>query len=324
VSDAALPARGVGKRQGRLSVLLGLTLFGLLLLMWVGLSLGTRSFLTLNNLTNLMRQASLWAIIAVGQTFVIITGGIDLSVGTVVGFSGVVVALLLQYGLPIWLAVLLTLAVGAAIGVFHGFGVTRLGLPPFIMTLATLTALRGVGLLLTDGSSISVLQDAFTNFSREGLLGIPALFWMVILVAIPAYVFLHLSRWGRYLFAIGSNMEAARLSGVNIGRMIYLAYVLSATLAAFAGILTTSRIGVANATTGQGWELQSIAASVIGGTSLFGAVGSVQGPLLGSFVLTTINNGANLLNVNPFWQLVITGALIIVIVYFDGMRRKRR
>jgi ribose transport system permease protein len=318
------PPTGISKPQARLNVLLSLTLFGLLLLMWVALALGTNSFLTLNNLTNLMRQASLWAIIAVGQTFVIITGGIDLSVGTVVGFSGVVVAMLLQMDFPVWLAVVLTLMTGAAIGVFHGFGVIRLGLPPFIMTLATLTALRGIGLLLTNGSSISVLQDDFTDFSRESLAGIPALFWMVILVAVPSFVFLHLSRWGRYLFAIGSNMEAARLSGVNISRMIYLAYTLSSTLAAFAGILTTSRIGIGNATTGQGWELQSIAASVIGGTSLFGAIGSIHGPLLGSFVLTTINNGANLLNVNPFWQLVITGVLIIVIVYFDGMRRRRR
>ena len=152
----------------------------------------------------------------------------------------------------------------------------------------------------------------------------PLLFWMVILVAVPAYVFLHLSRWGRYLFAIGSNAEAARLSGVNVSRMLYLAYMLSAMLAAFAGILTTSRIGIGNATTGEGWELQSIAASVIGGTSLFGAIGSVQGPLLGSFLLTTIANGANLLNVNPFWQQIITGGLIILIVYFDQLRRRRR
>ncbi len=329
ITKATLPAGSdptpvPSSSRGRLNVLLSLTLFGLLLLMWIVLAFGTNSFLTMNNLTNLMRQASLWAIIAMGQTFVIITGGIDLSVGTVVGFSGVVVSLLLQTNMPIWAAIVITLAVGAAIGAFHGFGVMRLGLPPFIMTLATMTALRGIGLLMTNGSSISVLQDDFTDFSRQSLLGVPTLFWMVILVAIPAFVFLHLSRWGRYLFAIGSNMEAARLSGVNIGRMIYLAYTLSATLAAFAGILTTSRIGIGNATTGQGWELQSIAASVIGGTSLFGAIGSIHGPLLGSFVLTTINNGANLLNVNPFWQLIITGILIIVIVYFDGMRRRRR
>jgi ribose transport system permease protein len=146
---------------------------------------------------------------------------------------------------------------------------------------------------------------------------------MVILVAIPAYFFLHLSRWGRYLFAVGSNREAARLSGVNVNRMIYLAYILSATCAAFVGVLLASRIGIGNATQAEGWELQAIASSVIGGTSLFGAIGSVQGPLIGAFILATINNGANLLNVNAFWQRIITGVLIIVIVYFDQLRRRR-
>ncbi len=312
------------RRNARLAILLNLTLLGLLLLLWALLAGFTRTFATENNFVNLMRQASVFAIIAIGQTFVIITAGIDLSVGAVVGFSGVVVALLLNSGMPIILAVLLTLAMGAAIGAFHGFGVTKLGLPPFIMTLATLTALTGIGLLMTNGASISGLPDAFTEFSFQLFLHIPTLFWMVILVAVPAYVFLQHSRWGRYLFAIGSNPEAARLTGVNVQRMLFVAYMLSATLSAFAGILTTMRIGVGNATTGQGYELQSIASSVIGGTSLFGAIGSVQGPLLGSFLLTTIANGANLLNVNAFWQRVITGGLIIAVVYFDGLRRRRR
>lgn len=317
-------SEAIKKPQARINLLLSLTLLGLLLLMWMALSVSTTTFATENNVTNLMRQASLWAIIAVGQTFVIITAGIDLSVGAVVGFAGVIVAMLLKADVPIWASVLITLGVGVAIGLFHAFGVIHLGLPPFIMTLATLTALRGVGLLMTNGSTISGLPDAFTDFSRQSFLGIPTLFWMVILVAAPAYVFLHLSKYGRYLFAIGSNREAARLSGVNVHQMLYIAYTLSAVLAAFAGILTTSRISIGNATTGEGWELQSIASSVIGGTSLFGAIGSIPGPLLGSFLLTTINNGANLLNVNPFWQRIITGGLIIVIVYFDQLRRRAR
>ena len=324
MSDTTITAAPPRRAGAGINALLSLTLLGLLLLMWLVLAFSTRTFFTPNNLINLMRQASLWAIIAIGQTFVIITGGIDLSVGAVVGFSGVTLALLVQAGWPLWIALIATLAVGAAIGLFHGFGVIRLGLPPFIMTLATLTALRGFGLLLTNGATISMPSSWFTTFSRNSFAGIPLLFWMVILVAVPAFVFLQLSRWGRYLFAIGSNREAARLSGVNVGRMLYLAYMLSALLAAFAGILTASRIGIGNATTGEGWELQSIASSVIGGTSLFGAVGSVQGPLLGSFLLTTIANGANLLNVNPFWQQIITGGLIIVIVYFDQLRRRRR
>ena len=312
------------RSQSRLNLLLSLTLLGLLVLLWVLLSVSTRMFLTHINIINLMRQAYLVAILAVGQTFVIITAGIDLSVGAVVGFCSVILALLLRADVSIPLAILVTLAMGAAIGMFHGFGIVQLGLPPFIMTLATLTALRGVGFLITNGSTISGLPDAFTNFAPSTFLGIPSLFWMVVVVAVPAYVFLHHSRWGRYLFAIGSNPEAARLSGVNVKRMIYLAYTLSAFLAAFAAVLTTSRLSIGTQNTGQGLELQAIAASVIGGTSLFGAVGSIYGPLLGSFLLTTIANGANLLNVNPFWQLIITGALIILIVYFDQLRRRRR
>ncbi|KQV35846.1 MULTISPECIES: ABC transporter permease [unclassified Rhizobium] len=314
-SSAAAPRRGV-------NVLFSLTLIGLLLFLWIALGLGTASFWTPLNISNLLRQGAMTAILAVGQTFVIITAGIDLSVGAIVGFSSVILAWLLHAGVPLWAALILTLLMGMAIGVFHGFGIVRMGLPPFIITLATLTSLRGIGLLITDGSTISITHEAFTGFSRANFLGIPSLFWMVILVAVPAYIFLHLSRWGRYLFAVGSNREAARLSGVSVDRTIYMAYILSATCAAFVGILLASRIGIGNATQAEGWELQAIASSVIGGTSLFGAVGSIHGPLIGAFILATINNGANLLNVNSFWQRIITGLLIIVIVYFDQLRRR--
>jgi ribose transport system permease protein len=312
------------KRRARIGTLLSLTLVALLALMWIVLAFSTTSFWTYNNITNLLRQGAMIAILALGETFVVITAGIDLSVGAVVGFSSVIIALLLTSGFPIWAAVIITLAAGLAIGVFHAFGISRLGLPPFIMTLATLTALRGVGLLITNGATISIANDQFTGFSRGDFIGVPNLFWMVVVVAVPGYIFLHQSRFGRYLFAIGSNTEAARLSGVNTTRMLYIAYTLSALCAAFVGILLAARIGIGNATQAEGWELQAIASSVIGGTSLFGAIGSVHGPLLGSFILTTINNGANLLNVNAFWQRIITGVLIIVIVYFDGLRRKKR
>ena len=314
----------VTRRRAQLGTLLGLTLLGLLALLWVALAFSTNSFWSYNNISNLLRQGAMTAILAIGETFVIITAGIDLSVGAVVGFTSVIIAWLLTHDFPIWAAILLTLGIGLIIGAFHGFGITKLGLPPFIMTLATLTALRGIGLLITNGATISITNTDFTGFSRGDFLDVPNLFWMVIVVAVPAYILLHHSRYGRYLFAIGSNTEAARLSGVSTVRMIYLAYILSALCAAFVGILLAARIGIGNATQGEGWELQAIASSVIGGTSLFGAVGSVHGPLLGSFILTTINNGANLLNVNSFWQRVITGGLIIVIVYFDGLRRRKR
>ncbi|MER9050473.1 ABC transporter permease [Mesorhizobium sp. M0923] len=304
------------------NALFGLTLLALLVLLWIILSVATPSFASANNISNLLRQGSMIAILAVGQTFVIITGGIDLSVGAVVGFATVIVAMLINAGAPVFLAILITLLVGVAIGMFHGFGIVKMGLPPFIITLATLTSLRGIGLLMTNGNSISINNDAFQTFSRSSFVGVPNLFWMVILVGIPAYIFLHHSRWGRYLFSVGSNAEASRLSGVNVQRTIYMAYTLSGLCAAFVGVLLASRIGIGNPTQAEGWELQAIASSVIGGTSLFGAVGSVHGPLLGAFILATINNGANLLNVNAFWQRIITGVLIIVIVYFDGLRRR--
>ena len=312
------------KPNAGVNLLLGLTLLGLLLLMWLALSFATNTFWTENNLTNLARQGAMIAVLAIGETFVIITGGIDLSVGAIVGFCSMAIALLLAQDVPIWLAILATLGIGLAIGLFHAFGIVQLGLPPFIMTLASLTALRGIGLLITNGATISITNDTFTGFSRGDFLGVPNLFWMVLVVAIPAYFFLHQSRWGRYLFAIGSNMEAARLSGVNVKWIIYIAYILSAVCASFVGVLLAMRIGIGNPTQAEGWELQAIASSVIGGTSLFGAIGSIHGPLLGSFILTTINNGANLLNLNSFWQKIITGLLIIVIVYFDGLRRKKR
>ncbi|MEP7456518.1 ABC transporter permease [Phyllobacterium sp. SB3] len=308
----------------RYNILFGLTLFALLLLLWLILGLSTTTFWTANNIANLLRQGAMIAILAVGQTFVIITGGIDLSVGAIAGFTSTIVALLLANGFPIWAAILITLGIGLCIGLFHGFGIVKMGLPPFIITLATLTSLRGIGLLITNGATISINNDDFTNFSRNDFLGVPNLFWMVILIGIPAYILLQHTRWGRYLFSVGSNAEASRLSGVNVNRTIYLAYTLSALCASFVGILLATRIGVGNPTQAEGWELQAIASSVIGGTSLFGAVGSVQGPLLGAFILATINNGANLLNVNSFWQRVITGALIIVIVYFDQLRRRRK
>ncbi|MDL2406058.1 ABC transporter permease [Rhizobium calliandrae] len=307
----------------KMNILFSLTLILLLLALWIILGLSTDKFWTPLNITNLMRQGSMTAILALGQTFVIITAGIDLSVGAIVGFCTVIIAWLLQAGFPVWASILITLAFGILIGAFHGFGIVRMGLPPFIITLATLTSLRGIGLLITNGSTINIVNDDFTNFAVADFLGIPSLFWMVILVAIPGFIFLHLSRWGRYLFAVGSNREAARLSGVNVTWMIYLAYILSGTCAAFVGVLLASRIAIGNATQADGWELQAIASSVIGGTSLFGAVGSVYGPLIGAFILATINNGANLLNLNSFWQRIITGVLIIVIVYFDQLRRRR-
>ena len=304
--------------------LLQLTLFGLLALLWLALALSTDTFFTGQNISNLVRQTSIGALVAFGQTFVIIIAGIDLSVGSVVGLSGVTLALLNQAGVPFPLAVVLTLLLGAAIGVYHGFGVYNLGLPPFIMTLASLVGLRGVALLITNGQSIGGLPRSFSDFSQATFFGIPSLFWVVIIVGLVTYILLQQSRFGRYIYAVGSNLEASRLSGVKIGRTIYLAYAVSATLAALAGILLASRISVGIPTAGTYYELDAIAASVIGGASLFGAEGSIIGSFIGALLLTTINNGSNLLGVNPFWQPIITGLIIVAVVYTDQLRKRRQ
>jgi ribose transport system permease protein len=322
----------------RLNALLGLTLLGLLLIIWLALSFETTTFWTSNNMANLLRQGAMIAILAIGETFTIITGGIDLSVGAIAGFVSMMVAWLLAHDLgfasSVAGAVAISLAIGVFIGLFHAFGVVQMGLPPFIMTLATMYSLRGIGFLITNGATISITNDAFTGFSRASFLGfpwtdgswfaIPILFWMVIVVAVPLYILLTEYRWGRYLLVIGSNKEAAVLSGVNVTAIIYLAYIISAFCAAVVGVLLAMRIGIGNPGQADGWELQAIASSVIGGTSLFGGFGSVHGPLIGSFILTTINNGANLLNLNSFWQRIITGFLIIIVVYFDTLRRRKR
>jgi ribose transport system permease protein len=336
-------ALGAPRARFDYSRLLGLTLIGVLLAMFLFLSWKTSTFATPGNISNLARQGAIFAILALGQTFVIITAGIDLSVGAVASFITVIVAMLIQSVAPgiaeglavvlpagaanvvaLWIVILASLGLGMAIGAFHAFGVVKMGLPPFIITLATFTALRGVGLLMTNGSTINVTNDTFTGFSRGEVLGIPNLFMVVIVVAVPAFIYLHLSRWGRYLYAVGSNAEAARLSGVNVKAVTATAYILSSLCASIVGVMLASRTGTGNATQAIGFELEAIAASVIGGTSLFGAVGTVWGPLLGAFILATIRNGANLMNVNSFWQFIITGGLIILIVYFDGLRRQRR
>src|SRR5580658_2109157 len=211
-ADAAEAVRLTATRnRARIGTLLSLTLVALLGLMWLVLSFSTQSFATPNNIQNLLRQGAMTAILAIGETFVIITAGIDLSVGVIVGFTSGIIGMLLANGFPIWAAIGITLLIGFAIGAFHAFGISKLGLPPFIMTLATLTALRGIGLLMTNGATISITNDDFTGFSRGGFLFFPNLFWMVVVIAVPAYVFLHHRRLGRHLCPIRSTMQAAGL-----------------------------------------------------------------------------------------------------------------
>jgi ribose transport system permease protein len=291
-----------------------------LLIFIAALILTTNDFLTLTNLDNLVRQVAVFAILSVGELFVILTAGIDLSVGSVLGLSGGVTALLLANGTPIPLTILAGLGVGLAIGLINGLLVSRLKLPPFIATLGMLGIARGLVLLLTGARTIAPLPDAFNAIANGTILGLPSLFWILIIVALVAAFVLGRTIFGRYVYAVGSNAESARLSGVPLNAVLLAVYSISGLLAGFAGILTTSRLGAGIPTAGTGYELQAIAGAVIGGASLSGAKGRVIGAVLGALIMGLLANGGNLLAIDPFYLQIAIGLLIILAVYFDHLQ----
>ena len=291
-----------------------------LLIFIAALILTTNEFLTVTNLDNLVRQVAVFAILSVGQLFVILTGGIDLSVGSILGLSGGVTALLLAAGVPIPLAILAGLLVGLFIGLLNGLLVSRFGLPPFIATLGMLGIARGLVLLLTGAKTIAPLPDAFNAIANGFILGLPSLFWILILVAIVAAFVLGRTVFGRYVYAVGANSESARLSGVPVNYVLLAVYCINGVLAGFAGVLTTSRLGAGIPTAGTGYELQAIAGAVIGGASLSGAKGRTIGAVLGALIMAILANGGNLLGVDPFYLQIAIGLLIILAVYFDTLQ----
>ncbi|MFT2111216.1 ABC transporter permease [Marinomonas sp. 2405UD68-3] len=293
-------------------------------LLWVMLAFASPYFLTEGNILNIMRQVSISGIIAFGVLFTILIAGIDLSVGSVAALAGVVVAKLLVLGLPIWLAVAGALGLGIVIGFFNAFAIFRLGIPAFIVTLAGLQAYRGGALLVSDGMSVSGLPRAFSAFARGEFLGIPTLFWTMAIIGLILHFVLTKTRTGRYLIAMGSNQESASRVGINISKMTFIAYTLSAGLAALAGILLVSRLSVGTPTAAMAYELNAIAAAVVGGASLFGGRGSIVGTFIGALLFVTIANGANLLGVDPFWQMVAAGVLIAIVVYIDNVQKRRK
>jgi ribose transport system permease protein len=291
-----------------------------LLIFIAALILTTSDFLTLTNLDNLVRQVAVFAILSVGELFVILTAGIDLSVGSVLGLSGGVTALLLANGTSIPLTILAGLGVGLAVGLINGLLVSRLKLPPFIATLGMLGIARGLVLLLTGAKTIAPLPDAFNAIANGTLLGLPSLFWILIIVALLAAFVLGRTIFGRYVYAVGSNAESARLSGVPVNAVLLAVYSISGLLAGFAGVLTTSRLGAGIPTAGTGYELQAIAGAVIGGASLSGAKGRVIGAVLGALIMGLLANGGNLLAIDPFYLQIAIGLLIILAVYFDHLQ----
>jgi ribose transport system permease protein len=304
-----------GRDAGGLIVLL--VLFG-------AMTLASAEFLTADNMANLARQVAIFGIIAVGQLLVILTAGIDLSVGSVLGLTGCVTAQLLVEGMPVPLAIVVGLLVGIGLGLFNGSLVAYGKLPPFIVTLGMLGIARGLVLVLTDASTVQPLPDSFGNIANGDFLGLPNLLWMfAVVVAITAFV-LRRTVFGRYIYAVGSNPESARLSGVPVTAVLVSVYSVAGLLAAVGGVLFASRLNAGIPTAGTGYELNAIAACVIGGASLFGAKGGAFGAAAGALIVATLNNGGNLLAVNAFYLQIIIGALILIAVAFDQWQSRAK
>jgi ribose transport system permease protein len=294
-----------------------------LLILFGAMTLASSEFLTGDNLANLARQVAVFGIIAVGQLLVILTAGIDLSVGSVLGLTGCITAELLVHGWGIVPAIVVGLLVGAAIGMFNGGLVAFVKLPPFIVTLGMLGIARGVVLVLTDASTVQPLPDAFGNIANGSFLGLPNLLWLFVAVVVIASLILRRTVFGRYVYAVGSNPESARLAGVPVTRVLVAVYAIAGLLAAVGGVLFTSRLNAGIPTAGTGYELNAIAACVIGGASLFGAKGGAFGAAAGALIVGTLNNGGNLLAINSFYLQIIIGALILAAVAFDQWQSRR-
>jgi ribose transport system permease protein len=295
-------------------------LIGLCVVLWIL----TPHFLTVSNLLNVAQQTSINAIIAVGLTYVIISGGIDLSVGSLVAFSGVVLASLLQRAIPFPLALAGSLLVGLSCGLVNGVLITLGRLPPFIATLGMMSVARGAALLYTDGRPISGFPDSFRWLATGEILYVPVPVVLMLLVYAVAHFVLRRTKFGRYTFAIGGNEEAALLSGVRVRLYKTLVYGVGGLLSALAAALLTARLNSAQPIAGINYELDAIAATVIGGTSLMGGQGSVVGTLIGALIMGVLRNGLNLLGVSSFVQQVVIGAVIILAVLMDTAFKRQK
>lgn len=297
------------------------------------ISLLSDKFFTAANGWNVMRQISVNICISVGMTLVVLTAGIDLSVGSVLALCGAISAGLLKSGIElpsqdlfigftVLGAVLAGLLTGAFLGFFNGWTITRFKVPPFVATLAMLTIARGLTMLYTEGFPVSGLGAGFAYLGTGWLLGIPVPVWISGLVVLLAVILTGKTRLGRYIYAIGGNESAARLSGININKVKMMVYAIAGGLAALGGILVTSRLDSAQPNAGISYELDAIAAVVIGGTSLSGGRGSIWGTVLGAIIIGVLNNGLVLLNVSPFWQQVVKGLVILLAVIIDKANSK--
>jgi ribose/xylose/arabinose/galactoside ABC-type transport system permease subunit len=321
-----LLARGLttaGGRGGAIVILLALV---------VAFSLASESFLTVDNQRNILRQYSVPAILAVGQTLVIVAAGIDLSVASTAALSGSVMGVLYAHeGWPEPLALAMGLLSGFAVGAINGFVITKWRVPDFIATLGAFTAVRGVALLVTDGLPVPdytkaqegrTVPETVTTLGADSVFGIPLIAVVAAACALIGWFILSRTTLGRAAYAIGGNREAARVSGIRVERMKWAIYIFSGLMAAVAGFMLTGRQGSANALMGEGMELQSIAAVVVGGTNLFGGEGTIGGTIIGVLIIGVLNNGLNILGVADFWQRVVNGSIIVAVVALDQWRRR--
>lgn len=303
----------LGSILGKLGPLLGL------LLIAVVISILNPGFLTAGNLLNVLRQVSINALIAFGMTFVILTGGIDLSVGSTLALSSAVSAMMMANGLDPLLAVLVGLVIGALLGAVNGLVIAKGKVAPFIATLATMTIFRGITLVLLDGRPVSGLSDGgfFDLMGKGYLLGIPIPAVLMMITFVILFIILKQTTVGRRVYAVGGNEEAAILSGIKADRIKVLVYSLTGMLSAFAGMILTSRLSSAQPTAGSAYELDAIAAVVLGGTSLSGGKGKIVGTLIGALIIGVLNNGLNLIGVSSFFQQVVKGSVILLAVLLD-------
>lgn len=304
-----------------------------LFLLMVVLSVVSDKFLTTGNLWNVLRQISVNLCLSIGMTLVILTAGIDLSVGAILGLSGAICAGLLKSGLAfpaldLWVgftvlgATLAAILVGTSLGFFNGWVITQFSVPPFVATLSMLTIARGLSFLYTQGQPISDLGTDFEQIGAAWLLGVPVPVWISAFLILVFVVITNRTSLGRFIYAVGGNEKAALVSGIPIKQVKWLVYSLSGAMAAIGGVLVTSRLNSAQPNAGMNYELDSIAAIVIGGTSLSGGQGSIKGTIIGAILIGVLNNGLVLLNVSPFWQQVVKGLVILLAVIVDKMNQK--
>ncbi len=322
-SNTKAAAAGPGKKFTLHSVIQSVGILPVLILICIGFSLMTPNFATESNLMNIVRQSSINMVLAAGMTFVIITGGIDLSVGSILGTTAVMAMVTSLDPSLSMLSIPVALMGGLLMGTLNGLMVAYIGLPPFIATLGTYTALRGAAYLLADGTTVINNNISFEWIGNSYLGPIP---WLVVIgfvVIAVCWFILRKTTLGMHVYAVGGNANAARLTGIKVGMVLTFVYAMSGLMAGLGGIMSASRLYSANGNLGVGYELDAIAAVVLGGTSLSGGIGTITGTLIGALIIAAMNNGMTLMGVSYFWQLVIKGCVIIIAVLIDKYRTRK-